>query len=249
MRIRRPAGTRRPSALAASIGVTVLTAVALSACGGGTPESAVSPTPGGANGADGATVATATRTLTVYSGPETTDITQTLPAALPTGTPEALLVTQSRGSRVEACSPTRPNGSRGWIDLDRVTLTHTNLSVDVSLRERHLRVTRGGADILDAPVAIGAPETPTPTGSFYLTELLSPATPDGPYGPFAFGLSAHSDVLTDFAGGDGTVGLHGTNAPDSIGKPVTHGCLRVNNVTVRTLATTLGLGTPITVRA
>jgi len=28
---------------------------------------------------------------------------------------------------------------------------------------------------------------------------------------YAFGLSAHSNVLTDFAGGDGTMGIHGTD--------------------------------------
>jgi len=41
--------------------------------------------------------------------------------------------------------------------------------------------------------------TPSPRGSFYLTELLAPT--NAGYDPYAFGLSAYSEVLTSFGGG------------------------------------------------
>jgi lipoprotein-anchoring transpeptidase ErfK/SrfK len=91
--------------------------------------------------------------------------------------------------------------------------------------------------------------TPTPRGLYYIVELLQPRRADGSYGPFSFGLSAHSNVLKRFAGGDGRVGLHGTNQPGLIGSDVSHGCIRLRNEAVRRLAKILPLGTPVYIRA
>jgi lipoprotein-anchoring transpeptidase ErfK/SrfK len=87
--------------------------------------------------------------------------------------------------------------------------------------------------------------TPTPTGRYYLTDLLAPRNPAGFYGPYAFGLSAHSPVYTAFAGGDGQVGIHGTDQPELLGRDVSHGCLRVANDVIRRLAKLVPLGTPV----
>ena len=99
------------------------------------------------------------------------------------------------------------------------------------------------------PVAVGTRSTPTPRGLYYIVELLKPSNPNGSYGPFSFGLSAHSNVLKRFAGGDGRVGLHGTNQPGLIGSNVSHGCIRLRNAAVRRLAKILPLGTPVYVRS
>ena len=45
--------------------------------------------------------------------------------------------------------------------------------------------------------------------------------------------------------GDGLVGLHGTNAPGSIGRAVSHGCIRMSNSGITKLAGILPLGTPL----
>jgi lipoprotein-anchoring transpeptidase ErfK/SrfK len=93
-------------------------------------------------------------------------------------------------------------------------------------------------------VAVGTGGTPTPLGTFYLTEIVRPVWQ--PYlGPYAYATSAHSDVLTSFMGGDGLVGLHGTNAPGSIGRAVSHGCIRMSNSGITKLAGILPLGTPL----
>jgi lipoprotein-anchoring transpeptidase ErfK/SrfK len=52
-------------------------------------------------------------------------------------------------------------------------------------------------------------------------------------------------VLTSFAGGDGVIGIHGTNDPSSIGTDVSHGCIRMSNEGITRLAKVLPLGTPV----
>lgn len=64
-----------------------------------------------------------------------------------------------------------------------------------------------------------------------------------------YGLSGFSNVLTEFNGGDGVIGIHGTNDPSSIGRDVSHGCIRMSNTGITTLAATLPLGTPVEVSA
>ncbi len=56
-------------------------------------------------------------------------------------------------------------------------------------------------------------------------------------------LSAHSPVYTSFEGGDGQVGLHGTNQPSVLGTDVSHGCIRVANRVITRLARSVPLGT------
>jgi lipoprotein-anchoring transpeptidase ErfK/SrfK len=143
--------------------------------------------------------------------------------------------------------PTRPNESTGWIRSDGVEVRATDLSVHVDLDARRLVVIDDGAVVIDTPVAVGAEATPTPTGTFFVVDKLATGNAGGSYGPFALGLSAHSEVLTEFAGGDGQVGIHGTNDPSSIGNPVSNGCIRVPNEVTVQLNDILPLGTPVVV--
>jgi lipoprotein-anchoring transpeptidase ErfK/SrfK len=106
-------------------------------------------------------------------------------------------------------------------------------------------VYRGPKRILKTKVGVGRAVTPTPSGLYYITELLKQPDPTGIYGPYAFGLSAHSNVLHEFAGRNGILGLHGTNFPQGIGTDVSHGCLRVSNKVILKLAHSLPIGTPV----
>ncbi len=143
--------------------------------------------------------------------------------------------------------PERPNGSSGWVRAADVELRTLHDEIEVDLAAHLLTWRHDDAIVLQSPVAVGALETPTPTGRFYVTDLLD--TPDGGgYGPYAIGISAHSGTLSEFGGGDGQIGLHGTSDPASIGQSVSHGCVRVPNELVARLATSLPLGTPVTLR-
>jgi lipoprotein-anchoring transpeptidase ErfK/SrfK len=185
--------------------------------------------------------------LTVWTEPRTTATSTTLPATTSFGTPRVVLADAHRGRWYRVSLPTRPNGSQGWVRARDVTLAALRDDVHVDLTARTLTWRHDGQVALETPIAIGAPDTPTPTGSFYVTDLLDNADDAGAYGPYALGLSAHSDTLSEFAGGDGQIGLHGTNAPDSIGQAVSHGCVRVPNDVVAVLAQRLPLGTPVVI--
>jgi lipoprotein-anchoring transpeptidase ErfK/SrfK len=79
--------------------------------------------------------------------------------------------------------------------------------------------------------------------------LLQSPDPGGAYGPFAYGLSSHSDALETFAGGDAEIGIHGNNDASALGSSVSHGCIRMDNAAITDLATKLPLGTPVDVTA
>jgi len=144
--------------------------------------------------------------------------------------------------------PKRPNGSTGWVHDSQVELARDPYRLTVSLGARRLTVTRAGHTFLAAPVGVGKSATRTPTGMYFVVELLEQANPAGAYGPFAFGLSAYSNVLYSFGGGPGQIGLHGTNEPGALGTDVSHGCIRVANSVIARLADLLPLGTPVVIR-
>ena len=170
-----------------------------------------------------------------------------LPATTPFGSPRALLVVAQQDDWLQVALPDRPNASTGWIRRRDVEVRQVDEHVEIDLASRTLTLVDGDEVVLTTPIAIGSPDAPTPTGAFYVVDKLATGSPDDPYGPFAFGLSAHSDVFTDFAGGDGQVGIHGTNEPASIGQAVSHGCIRVPNDVAEVLEQQLHLGTPVTI--
>ena len=96
---------------------------------------------------------------------------------------------------------------------------------------------------------MGAPDTPTPTGRFYLYVLLESPDPTGPYGPYAYGLSSHSDALATFDGGDAEIGIHGNADASVLGSSVSHGCVRMDNDAITNLSKVLPLGTPVDIDA
>jgi len=139
----------------------------------------------------------------------------------------------------------RPNGSTGWVKDSAVDLALNPYSVTVSLKQHRLVARKGSHVLVSAPAGVGRSILPTPTGRYYIVELLKQASANGPYGPYAFGLSAFSNVLYSFGGGPGEIGLHGTDEPGLLGTNVSHGCIRVSNAVIRRLAGVLPLGTPV----
>jgi lipoprotein-anchoring transpeptidase ErfK/SrfK len=121
----------------------------------------------------------------------------------------------------------------------------TRILVDLS--ERRVTLYRNGKRVLSSTAAIGAPATPTPTGSFYVNQRLIPSDPGGPFGPGAVGVSAFSNVLTGWTQG-GPIAIHGTNAPWSIGKAVSNGCIRLPNPVLRRVFAQALNGTPVLIR-
>ncbi|MEV8273573.1 L,D-transpeptidase [Microbacterium sp. NPDC077184] len=183
----------------------------------------------------------------VFDAPDGS-VVRTLEATTGFGSQTVLLVTDAgRVGWLEVMLQGRPNEARGWIRAADADVRDVAVEVRVDLSARELALLEEGEVVWTTPTAIGDPDHPTPTGSFYVTDKLDTGDPEGAYGPYALGLSARSEVLTEFAGGDGQIGIHGTNAPDSIGQAVSHGCLRIDNALVAELAALLPLGTPVTI--
>jgi lipoprotein-anchoring transpeptidase ErfK/SrfK len=178
--------------------------------------------------------------------------THVLPNPNENGAPLVFLVQgaeQPTGELIEVLLPVRPNGSTGWVRSSDVQLAQHNYRIRVELGAHRLVLTEGGEVTLEAPIGVGTQDTPTPGGTYYVKELLQPPDPAGAYGPFAYGLSGFSNELTSFAGGDGVIGIHGTNEPEAIGTDVSHGCIRLTNEVITQLAEVVPLGTPVEIVA
>jgi lipoprotein-anchoring transpeptidase ErfK/SrfK len=143
--------------------------------------------------------------------------------------------------------PKRPNGVTGWVAADQVDVETVTTRILVDLSEKRVTLYKEGQKVLSATAAIGAPATPTPTGSFYVNQRLIPTKSGGPFGPGAVGISAFSNVLTGWTQG-GPIAIHGTNAPWSIGKAVSNGCIRLPNEKLRRVFSLALNGTPVLIR-
>jgi lipoprotein-anchoring transpeptidase ErfK/SrfK len=143
--------------------------------------------------------------------------------------------------------PARPNETTGWIRADAAQQQSTRWAVSVSRARRTATVLYRGRPIRTFRVVVGAPSTPTPAGAFFISEIVK--QPAGTAtGPYVLATSAYSDVLHQFGGGPGQIGLHGrTGLPDPLGSAASHGCVRFDDAAVRWMATRLRAGTPLTI--
>ncbi|MCL6446077.1 MAG: peptidoglycan-binding protein [Alicyclobacillus sp.] len=85
------------------------------------------------------------------------------------------------------------------------------------------------------PVATGKPSTPTPVGDWVIIEKTP--NPGGSFGSAWMRLSIPN----------GGYAIHGTNDPASIGKSVSHGCVRMRNEDATALYNTVPIGTLVTI--
>jgi lipoprotein-anchoring transpeptidase ErfK/SrfK len=159
------------------------------------------------------------------------------------------LIEEQKGDWLKVLLPIRPNDSTGWIKRSDVTVTSNPFRIEVDLSDHTLEVLKNDQVIMEDKVAIGKSSTPTPVGRFYLRVLVKPPDPNTVYGPYAYGLSSHSEALLEFNGGDAEVGIHGNNDASVLGKDVSNGCIRMDNAKITQLATMLPLGTPVEVQA
>jgi lipoprotein-anchoring transpeptidase ErfK/SrfK len=196
--------------------------------------------------------------ITIYSAPNSSTPSQTLPNPWlfdpndpRTTVPQVFLVDASGGRAgwIHVLLPVRPNGSAGWVRASDVDLARVDYHVLVELGAHRITVWHGDQVLYGGPVAVGAPRTPTPTGDYYTRVLIKARNPNTVYGPYAYGLSSHSNALSSFNGGDAEIGLHGNDDASVLGQSVTHGCIRMDNAEITRLAALLPLGTPVEVRA
>ena len=160
---------------------------------------------------------------------------------------EAVPGARCRAAWYRVLIPLKPHGQTGYVRAREVRLRPLQTRIVVDLSTRRLTVFDRGKRVLGAKIAIGARSTPTPIGSFYVNQRFR-GDPQGPYGWAAIGISAFSEVLHGWPQG-GPVAIHGTNRPSLLGLPISNGCIRVSNETVKRLWRLAPTGTPVQVQA
>ena len=118
----------------------------------------------------------------------------------------------------------------------------------VSIPDRKLAVLENDEVIASFPVAVGATASPSPEGDFEIANRVEnptyyhegtviPAGKDNPVGTRWIGLNVKG------------YGIHGTNAPRSIGHAASHGCIRLRNRDVEQLFGMLQVGDVVQIRS
>lgn len=123
-----------------------------------------------------------------------------------------------------------------------------NMEIIINIPSRTLELYEGTELIKEYPVAVGKPSTPTPVGNFRILNkevnpvwisphLPSEVVPSGPQNPLGYRWMEFYP----------TYGIHGTNAPWSIGQAVSNGCVRMDESKVEELFSIVECGTPVKV--
>ena len=128
-------------------------------------------------------------------------------------------------------------------DADEATAAVASLRLQVDLSERRLYVLENGEVARSYPVAVGKPSYPTPRGSFNVRRIIwnprwvqpdskwaREKTPKGPGEPG----NPMGRVKIFFSEPD--YYIHGTREVDSLGEAESHGCIRMRNSDVISLA-------------
>jgi len=169
------------------------------------------------------------------------------------GAPTELLVL---GSRVDVAGHPwlrvrldyRPNGFAAWIDEEDTILHEDPWRITVSRAHREVRIYDADRLVRSFAAVVGKPSTPTPAGLFAIAAELPQGTGKDFEGTWVLPLTAHSEVLKSFEGGDGQVALHGrggASLADPLGSARSHGCVRLANAAIGWIAGHVPVGTPV----
>ncbi|HEY6634725.1 MAG TPA: L,D-transpeptidase [Acidimicrobiia bacterium] len=150
---------------------------------------------------------------------------------------------------VELMLPVRPNGTTGWARAENLSYYVSDGLIVVDLDARELTYVVDGVEVLSTEVGVGSRHNETPPGEYFVTDVVTMSNPNSPWGPHALGLSAHSETITEFNGGDGIIGIHGTNNPSSIGANISLGCIRLPNEMITALHGMVAIGTRVVIEA
>lgn len=125
-----------------------------------------------------------------------------------------------------------------------------NYWIFINKSRRILTLYQGSNVVHKYPVAVGNPPSLTPDGHFkILVKVVNPAWGGGGYAqPVPGGVPenplGYRWMGLDLGGG-GEYGIHGNNAPYSIGTYASHGCIRMINSDVESLYEIVPEGTPV----
>jgi hypothetical protein len=164
------------------------------------------------------------------------------------GSPQTLAVAFRKGEWLAVRSAALGNRRVGWVRARPLRLVRRPLRLEVDLSRRELLVREEGGIRRRISVAIGAPDTPTPVGRFYVTDKLRGADFGPYYGCCILALSGRQPNLPEGWSGGDRLAIHGS--PTSTwGEAVSNGCLHASEADLRYLMKNVPLGTTVRVHA
>lgn len=260
-----PRGPRRPRRARTSIVLAASLVVTAIACGNADPpdlgeeaaptttEAPTTTTTTTAASFTTTVVTTAATSVEVFAAPDDPEPALTVekpgPGLQAPADPLAFVVQAEQDDWVQVQVPVRPNGTTGWIRAEGLETATTDLRMEVSLGWHTFKLFDGDELLMDAPVAIGAEDSPTPVGTFFTTTLMQGYPQPSAYGIAAIGLSGFSEVLESFSGGPPQIAIHGTYDEAKLGTNVSNGCIRVSNADIQRIIDQLPqhLGVPVVI--
>lgn len=114
---------------------------------------------------------------------------------------------------------------------------YSQKKIQVYVYDRRLYFLTGQRTAKIYPIAVGKPETPTPTGIYHI--ITKVVNPGGVLGTRWMGLDIPN----------GPYGIHGTFQPDSIGKAISNGCIRMYNEDIEELFSQVRVGTTVAIES
>jgi lipoprotein-anchoring transpeptidase ErfK/SrfK len=190
---------------------------------------------------DGQPVAVLTRATALRAAPGGRRLAH-LPRRTEFGTPTALAAVGARGGWLRVIASQLPNGRRGWIPSSAAGLTPSPWRLRADLSQRLVTVYRDDRVVRRFAVAVGSPQTPTPTGRFAVTDKLSFIGGSYAYGCCALALTGRQTHIEPGWRGGNRLAIHGTSAPATIGQAASFGCLRATDADVRWIVRNVYLG-------
>ena len=163
------------------------------------------------------------------------------------GSPQTFSVAYMKGPWLAVRSTALGNTRLGWVRARRVSLLNRTLSLEVDLSKRELLVHDVGI-LRRIPVAVGAPDTPTPPGTFYVTDKLPGADFGSYYGCCILALSGRQPHLPQGWSGGDRLAIHGSPTP-TWGLAISNGCLHADEADLRYLMRIVPLGTAVSIHA
>ncbi|MCY7390379.1 MAG: L,D-transpeptidase family protein [Leptolyngbyaceae cyanobacterium CAN_BIN12] len=127
------------------------------------------------------------------------------------------------------------------------------LRLEIKLSRRQVSLYRGSTVVKSYAIAVGRAGWETPRGTFQVKQMFRNPTwihplkkgivipggdPENPLGRYWIGF---------WSNGKNWIGFHGTDNPKSVGKAVSHGCIRMYNADIEELFKKVSLGTEVKV--
>jgi lipoprotein-anchoring transpeptidase ErfK/SrfK len=167
---------------------------------------------------------------------------RTFVLAVAAGSVLILGCTQSDSGSNAADTAARPADSVVTAPPVAPTPATADMRIEVDVKARQLHVLKGGQRTATHPVAVGSEKWPTRTGEWNITQVVwnpdwnppdeswaeerEPRESGDPKNPMGRAQLVYDPPRS----------IHGTNQPSSIGKPVSHGSIRLANEVIVKLA-------------